>query len=62
MRLVSETSKGIGLIPKVWHCDGCPTSVIEDPMNEVKWIEVISDPYEGTVSFYGFPLSRGGDL
>ena len=62
MRLVSETSRGIGLIPKLWHYDGYPTSVIGDFMNEVKWVEVITDPCEGTVSFYGFPLSRWGDL
>ena len=62
MRLVSETSRGVGLIPKLWHHDGYPTFVIGDPMNEVKWVEVISDPCEGTVSFYGFPLSRWGDL
>jgi hypothetical protein len=35
-RLVSETSREIGLIPKWWHCDWYPTSVIGDPIgNEV---------------------------
>ncbi len=31
-------------------------------MNEVKWVKVISDPCEGTVSFNGFLISRWGDL
>jgi hypothetical protein len=34
-RLVSKASRGIGLIPKLWHCDWYPTSVIGDHMNEV---------------------------
>ena len=62
IRLVSETSRRIGLTPNLWHYDRYPTSVIGDPMNEVKWVEVVSEPCEGTVSFYGFPLSRWGDL
>jgi hypothetical protein len=54
MRLVCETSRGIGLIPKLRHYDGCSTSVIGDPMNEVKWVEVISDPYESIVILLWF--------
>ena len=44
-RLVSETLRGIGPIPKLCLYGQCPTSMMGDSTQRVKWVEVICGPY-----------------
>ena len=44
-RLVSETLRGIGPIPKLCLYGQCPTSMMGDSMQGVKCVEVICGPY-----------------